>query len=109
MIERVLSMISKKDNSDWQSVNYPPSISKKVLGIIPPRLIILFGIIYLEILAVLFISRIEIDFKNILLDIVLSFIFQILLLAFLIFVIIRTIIYYRKHFSSKQQKNNKTS
>lgn len=107
MIKRFLSMILKTDNSDWESVNYPPSISKKILGIIPPRLLVLVGVIYLEILAVLFISRIEIDSKNILLDILFSFIYQILLLIILIFVIIRTIIYYRKHFSSKQQNNNK--
>lgn len=107
MIEVILKAIKNKDNSDWSTVEYPYSVSKKILGLIPLRLLCLFVILYLETIIVVFISRINIDFKNIIFHTLFNFIFQVLLLIFLIFIFIKTIIYYRRYFSSKQQNNNK--
>ena len=97
MIEKFLSLIKKKDKNDWQKVEYPPTLSIKLLGFIPLRILLLISLIFLEIIITVNIS-----------DKIHSNIGQIILTIIFFYVIYKTIIVYYKRFQGmKQEGNNK--
>ena len=94
MIENFFRMIMKKDKEGWQTVKYPPPLSKKVFGFIPIRIILLISIICLEAIITANIS-----------DKIHSNIGQIIITMIFIYIIYKTIIYYKKFKAMKQEGN----
>lgn len=97
MIENFFRMIMKKDKNGWQTVKYPPPISKKVFGFIPLKIILLIIIIILESIIIVNISEIDIFRNNIT---------QILITIFYFYVIYKTIVYYRRFQKNRQEGSN---
>ena len=50
MIEKFLSLIKKEEKNDWQKVEYPPTLSIKLLGFMPLRILLLIVLIFLQII-----------------------------------------------------------
>lgn len=95
MIEKILRIIKKKDTNGWQTVKYPPSVSKRFFGFIPIKLILLVGILFSELILVTYIS-----------DKVHNSIGQILLLIMLIYLFYKTIVYYKRFQKDRQEGSN---
>lgn len=96
MIESFFRMIRKKDKNDWQKVKYPSSLSIKLFGFIPVRILLIIALIFLEVIVTVNIS-----------DKVHSTIGQLLITIIFFYVIYKTIIYYRRFQQMKQGgKNN---
>lgn len=98
MIENFLRMIMKKDKNSWQTVKYPPPISKKVFGFISFKIILIIIIIILESIIIVNISEIDIFRNNIT---------QILITIFYFYLIYKTIVYYRRFQKNRQEGSNK--
>ena len=96
MIEKFSGIIMKKDKEGWQTVKYPPPLSKKVLGFIPIRILLLISIICLEAIITANIS-----------DKIHSNIGQIIITIIFIYVIYKTIIYYKRFKAMKQEGNKR--
>lgn len=96
MIEKFSNMITKKSKTGWEPVVYPPPLSKKVLGFIPIRIILLISIICLEAIITANIS-----------DKIHSNIGQIIITIIFIYVIYKTIIYYKRFKAMKQEGNKR--
>lgn len=98
MVENFIRrMIMKKDKNGWQTVKYPPSLSKKVFGFISLKIVLLIIIIILESIIIINISEIDI-FKN--------NITQILITIFYFYLIYKTIVYYRRFQKNRQERSN---
>ncbi|HFD2083287.1 FtsK/SpoIIIE domain-containing protein [Clostridium perfringens] len=98
MVENFIRrMIMKKDKNGWQTVKYPPTLSKKVFGFIPLKIVLLIIIISLESIIIVNISEIDI-FKN--------NITQILITIFYFYLIYKTIVYYRRFQKNRQERSN---
>lgn len=95
MIEKILRIIKKKDTNGWQTVKYPPPVSKRLFGFIPIKLILLVGILFSELILVTYIS-----------DRVHNSIGQILLLIMLIYLFYKTIVYYKRFQKDRQEGSN---
>ncbi len=95
MIESFFSMIMKKDKKGWQTVKYPP-LSKQVFGFIPIRIILLISIICLEVIITANIS-----------DKIHSNIGQLLITLIFLFIVYKTIIYYKRFKRMKQEGNKR--
>ncbi|MDU5210551.1 MAG: FtsK/SpoIIIE domain-containing protein [Clostridium sp.] len=96
MIEKFLSLIKKTDNYEYHPINYPPSLSVKLLGIIPLRISLLISLIFLEMFIIVNIS-----------DKIHNNIGQIILTIIFFYVIYKTIVYYKRFQGMKQEgKNN---
>ncbi|MDU3845578.1 FtsK/SpoIIIE domain-containing protein [Clostridium perfringens] len=96
MIENFFRMIMKKDTNGWQTVKYPPSVSKK-FGFIPLKIVLLIIIIILESIIIVNISEINI-FKN--------NITQILITIFYFYLIYKTIVHYMRFQKNRQEESN---
>lgn len=96
MIEKFSSLIKKKDNYEYHQINYPPSLSIKLLGFIPLRVLLLISLIFLEIIITVNIS-----------DKIHSNILQIILTIIFFYVIYKTIVYYKRFRGMKQEGINK--
>ena len=96
MIEQFLRLIKKKDKNDWQKVEYPSTLSIKLLGFIPLRILLLISLIFLEIIITVNIS-----------DKIHSNIGQIILTIIFFYVIYKTIVYYKMFQGMKQEGKNK--
>ena len=94
MIEKFLSLIKKKDKG-WQTVTYPPSPVIK-LFYIPLRLALVISLIFLEIIIIANIA-----------DKIHSNIGQIILTIILVYVIYKTISYYRLYRKKLKGASNK--
>lgn len=98
VIKRALSMIKKKDsNYAWRQIEYPSnSLSWKLLGFIPVRIILLIIIILIELFSIMYLSE---KFHG--------FIVQILFLVIFFYAPYKTISNYRSFQKKKQEgKNN---
>ncbi|MBI6053431.1 DNA translocase FtsK [Clostridium perfringens] len=89
-------MIMKKDTNGWQTVKYPPPVSKK-FGFIPLKIVSLIIIIILESIIIVNISEINI-FKN--------NITQILITIFYFYLIYKTIVHYMRFQKNRQEESN---
>ncbi|HAT4272778.1 TPA: DNA translocase FtsK [Clostridium perfringens] len=89
-------MIMKKDTNGWQTVKYPPPVSKK-FGFIPLKIVLLIIIIILESIIIVNISEINI-FKNNLT--------QILITIFYFYLIYKTIVHYMRFQKNRQEESN---
>lgn len=96
MIENFFRMIMKKDTNGWQTVKYPPPVSKK-FGFIPLKIVSLIIIIILESIIIVNISEINI-FKN--------NITQILITIFYFYLIYKTIVHYMRFQKNRQEESN---
>lgn len=95
MIEKVLSLIRRKDKSDWLEVKYPPPISIKLFGFISLRITLLISLIFLQMIIIVNIA-----------DKIHSNIGQIITIIFF-YMIYKTIVYYKRFQGMKQEgKNN---
>lgn len=94
MIEKFLSLIKKKDKG-WQTVTYPPSPVIK-LFYIPLRLALVISLIFLEIIIIVNIA-----------DKIYSNIGQVILIIILVYVIYKTISYYRLYRKKLKGSSNK--
>lgn len=97
MIEKFLSLIKKEEKNDWQKVEYPPSLSIKLLGLMPLRILLLIVLIFLQIIITVNISDNYIH----------SNIGQIILIITFFYVIYKTIFYYKRFRGMKQEGINK--
>ncbi|XZK77827.1 FtsK/SpoIIIE domain-containing protein [Clostridium perfringens] len=95
-IENFFRMIMKKDTNGWQTVKYPPPVSKK-FGFIPLKIVLLIIIIILESIIIVNISEIYI-FKN--------NITQILITIFYFYLIYKTIVHYMRFQKNRQEESN---
>ena len=95
-IENFFRMIMKKDTNVWQTVKYPPPVSKK-FGFIPLKIVLLIIIIILESIIIVNISEINI-FKNNLT--------QILITIFYFYLIYKTIVHYMRFQKNRQEESN---
>ncbi|MDU1968361.1 MAG: FtsK/SpoIIIE domain-containing protein [Clostridium perfringens] len=95
-IENFFRMIMKKDTNGWQTVKYPPPVSKK-FGFIPLKIVLLIIIIILESIIIVNISEINI-FKNNLT--------QILITIFYFYLIYKTIVHYMRFQKNRQEESN---
>ncbi|MFY8240808.1 FtsK/SpoIIIE domain-containing protein [Clostridium perfringens] len=95
MIEKILRIIKKKDINGWQTIKYPPPVSKRLFGFIPIKLILLVGILFSELILVTYIS-----------DRVHNSIGQILLLIMLIYLFYKTIVHYMRFQKNRQEESN---
>ncbi|MBI6037063.1 DNA translocase FtsK [Clostridium perfringens] len=86
----------KKDTNGWQTVKYPPPVSKK-FGFIPLKIVSLIIIIILESIIIVNISEINI-FKN--------NITQILITIFYFYLIYKTIVHYMRFQKNRQEESN---
>ncbi|MGU8734748.1 FtsK/SpoIIIE domain-containing protein [Clostridium perfringens] len=96
MIENFFRIIMKKDTNGWQTVKYPPPVSKK-FGFIPLKIVSLIIIIILESIIIVNISEINI-FKN--------NITQILITIFYFYLIYKTIVHYMRFQKNRQEESN---
>lgn len=96
MIEKFLSLIKKEEKNDWQKVEYPPTLSIKLLGFMPLRILLLIILIFLQIIITVNIS-----------DNIHSNIGQIILTIISFCVIYKTIFYYKRFRGMKQEGINK--
>lgn len=96
MIKRFLSLIKKEDKNDWQKVEYPPTLSIKLLGFMPLRILLLIVLIFLQIIITVNIS-----------DNIHSNIGQIILTIIFFYMIYKTIVYYKRFQGMKQEGKNK--
>ncbi|WP_349398837.1 FtsK/SpoIIIE domain-containing protein [Clostridium perfringens] len=94
-IENFFRMIMKKDKNGWQTVKYPPPVSKK-FGFIPLKIVLLI-IIILESIIIVNISEVNI-FKN--------NITQILITIFYFYLIYKTIVHYMRFQKNRQEESN---
>ncbi|WP_242959710.1 FtsK/SpoIIIE domain-containing protein [Clostridium paraputrificum] len=97
MIEKFLSLIKKEEKNDWQKVEYPPTLSIKLLGLMPLRILLLIVLIFLQIIITVNISDNYIH----------SNIGQIILIITFFYVIYKTIFYYKRFRGMKQEGINK--
>ena len=97
MIEKFLSLIKKEEKNDWQKVEYPPTLSIKLLGFMPLRILLLIVLIFLQIIITVNISDNYIH----------SNIGQIILIIIFFYVIYKTIFYYKRFRGMKQEGINK--
>ena len=97
MIEKFLSLIKKEEKNDWQKVEYPPTLSIKLLGFMPLRILLLIVLIFLQIIITVNISDNYIH----------SNIGQIILTIISFCVIYKTIFYYKRFRGMKQEGINK--
>lgn len=97
MIEKFLSLIKKEEKNDWQKVEYPPTLSIKLLGFMPLRILLLIVLIFLQIIITVNISD---NYIN-------SNIGQIILIIIFFYVIYKTIFYYKRFRGMKQEGINK--
>lgn len=96
-IENFFRMIMKKDTNGWQTVKYPPPVSKK-FGFIPLKIVsLIIIIIILESIIIVNISEINI-FKN--------NITQILITIFYFYLIYKTIVHYMRFQKNRQEESN---
>ncbi|MBP1890710.1 hypothetical protein J2Z53_002322 [Clostridium moniliforme] len=96
MIENFFRIIMKKDTNGWQTVKYPPPVSKK-FGFIALKIVSLIIIIILESIIIVNISEINI-FKN--------NITQILITIFYFYLIYKTIVHYMRFQKNRQEESN---
>ncbi|MGM8315219.1 FtsK/SpoIIIE domain-containing protein [Clostridium perfringens] len=96
MVENFFRMIMKKDTNGWQTVKYPPPVSKK-FGFIPLKIVSLIIIIILESIIIVNISEINI-FKN--------NITQILITILYFYLIYKTIVHYMRFQKNRQEESN---
>lgn len=97
MIEKFLSLIKKEEKNDWQKVEYPPTLSIKLLGFMPLRILLLIVLIFLQIIITVNISDNYIH----------SNIGQVILIIIFFYVIYKTIFYYKRFRGMKQEGINK--
>ena len=84
MIGNFLSLIRRKDKSDWLEVKYPPPLSIKLFGFISLRILFLISLIFLEMIIIVNIA-----------DKIHSNIGQIILTIIFFYMIYKTIVYNR--------------
>ncbi|HFD2034034.1 TPA: FtsK/SpoIIIE domain-containing protein [Clostridium perfringens] len=97
MVENFFRMIMKKDTNGWQTVKYPPPVSKK-FGFIPLKIVsLIIIIIILESIIIVNISEINI-FKN--------NITQILITILYFYLIYKTIVHYMRFQKNRQEESN---
>ena len=96
MIGNFLSLIRRKDKSDWLEVKYPPPLSIKLFGFISLRILFLISLIFLEMIIIVNIA-----------DKIHSNIGQIILTIIFFYMIYKTIVYYKRFQGMKQEGKNK--
>lgn len=97
MIEDFFRKIMKKDKNGWKPVIYPPPISKRFLGFISLKIVLLIIIIILESIIIVNISEIDIFRNNIT---------QILITIFYFYLIYKTIVHYMRFQKNRQEESN---